>query len=60
MQYLWHNRINIFQIQNVILMILSHCVKIKKNVHLYGDPGLNGNKNKFILKATLTYMKYKN
>ena len=41
-------------------MILGLCVKIKKNVHLYGDPGLNGNKNKFILKATLTYMKYKN
>ena len=41
-------------------MISSLCVKNEKNVHLCGDPGLNGNKNKFILKATLTYMKYKN
>ena len=41
-------------------MVLSLCVKFKNSVHLYGDPGLNGNKKKFILKATLTYMKYKN
>lgn len=41
-------------------MVLGLCVRIKRNVHLYDDPGLNGNKNKFILEATLIYMKYKN
>ena len=30
---------------------------VKKDILLYGDPRLNGNKNKFILETTLTYIK---
>ena len=30
---------------------------VKKDILLYGDSRLNGNKNKFILEATLTYIK---
>ena len=30
---------------------------VKKDILLYGDSSLNGNKNKFILEATLTYIK---
>ena len=29
----------------------------KKDVLLYGDPYLDGNKNKLILEATITYIK---
>ena len=30
---------------------------VKKDILLYGDSRLDGNKNKFILEATLTYIK---
>ena len=30
---------------------------VKKDILLYGDSCLEGNKNKFILEATLTYIK---
>ena len=30
---------------------------VKKDILLYGDSRLGGNKNKFILEATLTYIK---
>ena len=30
---------------------------VKKDILLYGDSSLDGNKNKFILEATLTYIK---
>ena len=30
---------------------------VKKGILLYGDSRLDGNKNKFILEATLTYIK---
>ena len=33
---------------------------VKKDILLYGDSCLDGNKNKFIFKATLTYIKSTN
>ena len=30
---------------------------VKKDILLYGDSRLDGNKNEFILEATLTYIK---
>ena len=33
---------------------------VKKDILLYGDSRLDGNKNKFILEATLTYIKSAN
>ena len=35
----------------------SYSNNVKKDILLYGDSRLDGNKNKFILEATLTYIK---
>ena len=35
----------------------SYSNNVKKDILLYGDSRLDGNKNKFISEATLTYIK---
>ena len=51
-------RIDLLNSVKSILENLSLCLTmLKKDILLYGDSRLDGNKNRFILEATLTYIK---
>ena len=44
-------------LMNTVKSILGLSNNVKKDILLYGDSRLDGNKNKFILEASLTYIK---
>ena len=44
-------------VKSILENFESCCDNVKKDILLYGDSRLDGNKNKFILEATLTYIK---
>ena len=44
-------------VKSILENVKSLSDNVKKDILLYGDSRLDGNKNKFILEATLTYIK---
>ena len=44
-------------VKSVLKNYESFCDKVKQDIHLNSDSRLDGNKNKFILEATSTYIR---